>query len=653
MQVSTVIDFTSAVTDYDFSDSDVPKSSAPGMYLSSTTFDGKTCPSCAPSSTTTYYVRIVATNHMGSTTSTNVITVAGVTASVPTAPTSLTSTAGNAQVILNWQVPSSDGGASITGYKIEMETGGVGGYAVLVETQEATTYTKTGLTNGVSYKFKISAINSVGTSTVSNPETTSIPITVTGVVTNIAGAAGDTQIVLTWDAPSNIGGSAITGYKIFMQTGTGGDFDTGSNTGSTTTELTKTGLTNSVSYKFKIETVNGAGTSAAAIQSSFTIPVTVPNAPTAVSAASGDTELVVSWSAPVVTGGSAITGYKITMQTAETGIYNVLVADTTSTTGTATTYTKTGLNNGVNYRFQIYAITSAGTSAASTTSTSVQPSAASISINAGVASVSKTADVGVTTFTGLQAQGKTPSADVVVTISVTGNGCTVGTAPYKVTLTSGNKDLQTFDINIGAAVGDCTVSFATESTDAAYNAITVSDLTIKVESLAGPPTSLTAVATGITETIKLDWVAVTSVADTGNTAITGYLIQKSIDDGTTWIDIVHDLTTVTRTESGFTNAKEVSIRIASKNSIGVGAWSATVKVTPCTAGLSFVAKTDLPFVLGGLGTDNINVGKLFLTCPISTTNAVILASVTSTTLDTCVVASGQTSLTLKADVTVG
>ena len=648
MQVSTVSDFTSAVTDYDFSEADVPKSSTPGMYLSSTTFDDKTCPSCAPSSTTTYYVRIVATNHHAvPTTSTNDITVAGVTASVPTAPTSLTSTAGNAQVILNWQVPSSDGGASITGYKIEMETGGTGGYNVLVATQVAATYTKTGLTNGVSYKFKISAINSVGTSTVSNPETTSIPITVTGVVTNIAGAAGDTQIVLTWDAPSNIGGSAITGYKIFMQTGTGAFDELLTQAGRT---LTKTVLTNGVSYKFKIETVNGAGTSAAAIQSSFTIPVTVPNAPTAVSAASGDTELVVSWSAPVVTGGSAITGYKITMQTAETGTYDVLVADTTSM---ATTYTKTDLANGVNYRFQIYAITSAGTSAASTTSTSVQPSAASISINAGVASVSKTADVGVTTFTGLQAQGKTPSADVVVTISVTGNGCTVGTAPYKVTLTSGNKDLQTFDINIGAAVGDCTVSFATESTDAAYNAITVSDLTIKVESLAGPPTSLAAVATGITETIKLDWVAVTSVADTGNTAITGYLIQKSIDDGTTWIDIVHDLTTVTLTESGFTNAVEVSIRIASKNSIGVGAWSATVKVTPCTAGLSFVAKTDLPFVLGGLGTDNINVGKLFLTCPISTTNAVILASVTSTTLDTCVVASGQTSLTLKADVTVG
>ena len=550
MQVSTVIDFTSAVTDYDFSQSDVPKSSAPGMYLSSTTFVDKTCPSCAPSSTTPYYVRIVATNHFGSTNS-DIVTVPP--ASVPTAPTSLTSTAGNAQVILNWQVPSSDGGASITGYKIEMETGGTGGYNVLVATQVAATYTKTGLTNGVSYKFKI-------------------------------------------------------------------------------------------------ETVNGAGTSAAAIQSSFTIPVTVPNAPTAVSAASGDTELVVSWSAPVVTGGSAITGYKITMQTAETGNYDVLVADTTST---AITYTKTGLTNGVNYRFQIYAITSAGTSAASTTSTSVQPSAASISINAGVASVSKTADVGVTTFTGLQAQGKTPSADVVVTISVTGNGCTVGTAPYKVTLTSGNKDLQTFDINIGAAVGDCTVSFATVSADAAYNVITVSDLTIKVESLAGPPTSLAAVATGITKTIKLDWVAVTSVADTGNTAITGYLIQKSIDDGTTWIDIVHDLTTVTRTESGLTNAVEVSIRIASKNSIGVGAWSATVKVTPCTAGLSFVAKTDLPFVLRGLGTDNINVGKLFLTCPISTTNAVILASVTSTTLDTCVVASGQTSLTLSADVTVG
>ena len=142
------------------------------MYLSSTVFTSKTCSGCASSSSIVYKVRVVATNHGGSTTSSNIIDVAVVSA--PGAPTAVSATPGDTQLIVSWTAPSSNGGSAITGYKVEKKEGS-GSYAIAVANtgSDAVTYTATGLTNGNSYTFKVSAINSAaGTSAASTESQT-------------------------------------------------------------------------------------------------------------------------------------------------------------------------------------------------------------------------------------------------------------------------------------------------------------------------------------------------------------------------------------------------------------------------------------------------------------------------------------------------
>jgi kumamolisin len=89
---------------------------------------------------------------------------AGSPPTVPGAPT-LTATAGNAQVALSWTTPS-NGGATITSYKVYRGTTS-GGEALLTSggcsaLGVVNSCTDTGLTNGQTYYYQVSAVNSVG-----------------------------------------------------------------------------------------------------------------------------------------------------------------------------------------------------------------------------------------------------------------------------------------------------------------------------------------------------------------------------------------------------------------------------------------------------------------------------------------------------------
>ena len=122
--------------------------------------------------------------------------------------------------------------------------------------------TVTGLTNGDSYTFTVTATNAIGTGPASGASSPVTPVTVPGAPDRMSRATrgqhlGQRQL---HRAASN-GGSAITGYTVTATDPTtpanGGQTATG-----TTSPITVTGLTNGDSYTFTVTATNGVGTGA-------------------------------------------------------------------------------------------------------------------------------------------------------------------------------------------------------------------------------------------------------------------------------------------------------------------------------------------------------------------------------------------------------
>ncbi|MCY4172036.1 MAG: fibronectin type III domain-containing protein, partial [Bacteroidetes bacterium] len=123
-------------------------------------------------------------------------------ATAPGAPTSLTTAAdGQTTIDLSWTAPTSDGGAAISGYRIEVSTDGGTNFSQLVASQSGTSYSHTGLTAGTARHYRVRAINSVGSSGWSNTaNATTAAATAPGAPTSAATAPGaPTSLTATAD----------------------------------------------------------------------------------------------------------------------------------------------------------------------------------------------------------------------------------------------------------------------------------------------------------------------------------------------------------------------------------------------------------------------------------------------------------------------
>ena len=157
--------------------------------------------------------------------------------------------AGQGQATVSFTAPASNGGSAITGYTVtatDTTTPANGGQT---GTGAASPITVTGLTNGDSYTFTVTATNAIGTGPASAPSNAVTPRPPCPghppAVTATPGNAGHGQL----HRPASNGGSAITGYTV-----TATDTTTPANGGQTATgaasPITVTGLTNGDSYTF-------------------------------------------------------------------------------------------------------------------------------------------------------------------------------------------------------------------------------------------------------------------------------------------------------------------------------------------------------------------------------------------------------------------
>ncbi|WP_439115929.1 M36 family metallopeptidase [Ilumatobacter sp.] len=223
--------------------------------------------------------------------------------------------------------------------------------------------------------------------------------------TSVSGLAGDGQVVVSWAAPEDNGDSAITGYTV---TATPDGNKCSSKAGDLNCAVT--GLVNGTSYTFAVVATNDRGNSAASASSAVIQPLGVPGQPTSVIGLAGDSQVVVSWTAPEDDGDSAITGYSVHSSPGE---------KTCRTTGDRVC-TVSGLTNGVAYSFTVTATNSVGSGPASLASNAATPSSKFVGLTP--SRILETRQGRPTTVDGKYWQIGKRSARSVTEFQVTGRG---------------------------------------------------------------------------------------------------------------------------------------------------------------------------------------------------------------------------------------
>ena len=276
--------------------------------------------------------------------STNTVELGYAPPRAPDAPTVVTATASDGKAVVNFAAPF-DGGYPIDDYTVTSQPDGI------TATGANGPITVSGLTNGVTYRFAITARSTMGASAASASSNAVTPKAVQSIDFQNPGAQNfGTSPTLTATATSNLAVAFSSGTTSICTITAGGTL-TFLSAGTCTIHADQAG-----------DTVYDP---APRVSQSFVVNAILPDAPTIGTATAGDAEATVAFTAPASNGGSAITNYTVTANPGGN-----------TATGNASPIRVAGLTNFVAYTFTVTAENTAGTGPASAASNSVVPNTA-------------------------------------------------------------------------------------------------------------------------------------------------------------------------------------------------------------------------------------------------------------------------------------
>ena len=174
------------------------------------------------------------------------------TVSYPHAPTvTVQPVTTGGEITFSWSV-SDNGGRAITSYAWSGACSGSG---------NVTTVTCTGLAGGTSYELNVTATNGVGTSEAGSSSATAR--TIPGSVSAISTWASHGSIDVSWSAPSDDGGDAVSSYTVTATDASGNSFTciAGPGLSANWTACSVTGLSDATSYDITVIAHNSWGAS--------------------------------------------------------------------------------------------------------------------------------------------------------------------------------------------------------------------------------------------------------------------------------------------------------------------------------------------------------------------------------------------------------
>lgn len=459
-------------------------------------------------------------------------------------------------VIANWNNTSGGDNNSDTISDVRVNFTQFGGGAAVSATNSGGTWTATytivaGSIDLTNRNVTVTAIDNAGNGTTTSDTTNATVDNIAPTVSSITPAGGavssDTAVDFIVDFSEPVHNVSIDDFSRVVTGSAMGSISTVSASSGDPLTVTVAGISGSGTLKLNLNgstnIVDDAGNSIAAYSSGTTHTVniiTAPDAPTIGSVVAGDSQVHVSFTAPVNNGGSAITGYTVTANPG--GITAGGVGFTTSP------ITVTGLTNGAPYTFTVSATNAIGTSVASAATGSATPK-------------------GDQTITfpapGAQDFGTQPTLSAASTsgLTVTFSSSTAGVC----TVTSAG--VLTF-INAGS----CIIN-ADQAGNGIWNAAVQVSRTFTVNAVVpGAPTIGTAVA-GDTQAD----IAFTTPVSNGGATITGYTVTSN-PGGFTGTGAGSPITV-----SGLTNGVAYTFTATATNSAGTGGASGVSNsVTPAS-----------------------------------------------------------------------